>query len=241
MSEEILRKHRDIWKKKPIIRELYTRWYREMAAQLVLGDTLELGGGSGNFKEFASNVVSSDIIPLPWIDVVADAQSLPFEDCSFDNIVLFDVLHHIENVSLFFNEALRVLRSGGKLILMEPYISPISWWIYHFIHPEPVNFKQDPLAWVEQSPLRQPFDANQAFATILFERQFKAFQNKYPHLVKIYHRRMAFFAYPLSGGFDKSSLIPLNQLKWILNLEERLSFLSALLAFRILVVLQKQN
>lgn len=239
MSENLLRQHKIIWEKKPILRELYTQWYKEMVAQLVPGHTLELGGGSGNFKEFAPNVISTDIVPLPWVDVVADAQNLPFKNHSFDNIVLFDVLHHIENVSLFFHEALRVLKPNGRLIIMEPYISPVSWWVYHFIHPEPVDFKQNPLAWVEPSPYRQPFDANQAFATILFQKKFKNFRAKYPRFARIYQKRLAFFAYPLSGGFDKPSLIPMFLLKPLLAFEKRLSFLSWLLAFRIIIVLKK--
>ena len=241
MSEEFLQQHRSIWKQKPILRHLYTEWYREMSAQIQPGNTLELGGGSGNFKEFAPNVLSTDLAPLPWIDAVVDAQNLPFDDCSFNNIVMFDVLHHIENVTLFFDEALRVLRPQGRIVMMEPYISLLSWPIYHFFHPELTSFKQNPLAWVEPSPDRQPFDGNQAFATVLFERKFYAFQNRYPSLIKHYQRRMAFFAYPLSGGFDRPSLLPIQLLAPILTLEKALSFMSRFLAFRILVVLEKQN
>lgn len=241
MSEEILQQHKIVWKEKPILRQLYTSWYQEIAAQLIVGNTLELGGGTGNFKEFAPNVVSSDIIPSPWIDVVADAQDLPFENQSFDNIVMFDVLHHIENVTLFFNEALRVLRPGGRIAMMEPYISWLSWPVYNFLHPEPVNFQQNPLVLVEPSPHRKAFDANQAFATILFEREFKEFRDQYPQFIKVYHRRMAFFAYPLSGGFEKPSLLPMTLLKSTLTLESLLAFMSKILAFRILVVLEKRE
>jgi len=241
MSEKLLQQHRNIWKQKPILRHLYTEWYREMSLQIQSGNTLELGGGSGNFKEFAPNVVSTDIVPLPWIDAVADAQNLPFEDGSFDNIVMFDVLHHIENVTLFFDEALRVLRPRGRVVMMEPYVSLLSWPIYYFFHPELTSFKQNPLAWVEPSSERKPFDGNQAFATILFERRFNDFQNKYPDFMKRYQRRIAFFAYPLSGGFDRPSLLPIQLLKPVLALEKALSFMSRFLAFRILVVLEKRN
>lgn len=238
MSQEFLRQHKIIWEQKPILRALYTNWYKEIAAQLVPGNTLELGGGTGNFKAFAPNVVSTDVVPLPWLDAVADAQNLPFDNQTFDNIVMFDVLHHIENVTLFFDEALRVLRPGGRVAIMEPYISLASWPIYHFLHPEPVDFNQNPLDWVEPSPERKPFDANQAFATILFERQYSLFKSKYPQFLKRYHRRMSFFAYPLSGGFDQPSLLPMKLLKSVLALENALSFLSRALAFRVLVVLE---
>ena len=239
MSETILRKHRQVWYEKPVIRELYSNWYQEIIKQLVEGNTLELGGGSGNFKEFADDVVSTDVIPLPWIDQVADAQNLPFTAESFDNIVMVDVLHHIENLSLFFSEALRVLRPKGRIALLEPYISPVSWPVYNFLHPEPVDFRQNPLAWVEPSPSRTPFDSNQAFATILFARNYQSFQRQYPQFRRVYLRRLSFFAYPLSGGFDKPSLLPYSLIKPVLFLEEKLSFLQKFLAFRILVVLEK--
>jgi hypothetical protein len=122
---------------------------------------------------------------------------------------------------------------------MEPYISFASWPIYHFLHPEPVNFKQNPLDWVEPSPERKPFDANQAFATILFERQYRLFQKKYPQFIKRYHRRMSFWAYPLSGGFEHPSLLPLELFSVILKLEEAFAFMSRFLAFRVLVILEK--
>lgn len=239
MTEEILKQHKAIWSKKSVLRALYTSWYEEIVTKLAPGNTLELGGGSGNFKEFASNVVSTDIIPLPWIDRVADAQNLPFEDESFDNIVMFDVLHHIENVTLFFDEALRVLRSQGRIAILDPYISVLSWPVYHFLHPEPVNFQQDPLSFISPVKNRKPFDANQAFATILFERKFNYFKQKYPQFIKVYHRRLAFFAYPLSGGFEKPSLLPISLLKHVIHVENALDFLNRFLAFRILVVLEK--
>ena len=45
----------------------------------------------------------------------------PRSSGSHANIVLLDRLHHLENVRYFFDEALRVLQSGGRVIIMEPY------------------------------------------------------------------------------------------------------------------------
>ena len=89
------------------------------------------------------------------------------------------------------------------------------------------------------NPERKPFDANQAVATILFERAFDAFQRHYPQLKLRIRRRLAFFAYPLSGGFEHPSLLPMWLVRPVLALERALTFLDRFLAFRILVVLEK--
>lgn len=241
MSDEILRQHEAVWRKKPVLRELYGQWYVEIQSWLRPGRTLELGGGTGNLKEFAPGVICTDVVKLPWLDAVVDAQRLPFATASLANIVLFDTLHHVENVRWFFDEAVRTLELNGRLIIMDPYISWFSWPVYRFLHPEPVDLKQDPLMLQPSSSERHPFDANQAIATILFERGFDKFQHHYPHLIKVHHRRLAFFAYPLSGGFEHPSLVPLSLIRPLLIFERALSFLSRFLAFRILVVLEKGN
>jgi SAM-dependent methyltransferase len=239
MSNEILRQHQAVWEKKPILRLLYTEWYREIISWLRPGRTLEVGGGTGNLKEFFPGVVCTDVVRLPWLDSVADAQFLPFEANSLTNIVLFDTLHHIENVRLFFDEALRTLQPNGRLVIMDPYMSVLSWPIYHFLHPEPVDFGQDPLQLQLSKGDRKPFDANQAIATLVFERFFDTFCHQYPQYKKVHHQRLAFFAYPLSGGFEHPSLLPVFMVRPVLALERVLYFLNRFLAFRVLVVLEK--
>jgi len=155
------------------------------------------------------------------------------------NPVLLHTLHHLENVRYFFDEALRVLQPGGRVIIMDPYISVCSWPVYHFLHPEPVDFGQDPLTLIPMQPGRKPFDANQAIATILFERSSQRFHELYPSLKKLRHHRLAFFAYPLSGGFEHPSLMPTWMVHPVLVVERLLDKLSRMLAFRILVVLEK--
>ena len=111
--------------------------------------------------------------------------------------------------------------------------------VYRFLHPEPVDFSQDPLALSPMRPGRKPFDANQAISTILFERSSRRFHDVYPNLRKLRHHRLAFFAYPLSGGFERPSLIPTWMMRPVLAFERVLGILSRYLAFRILVVLEK--
>lgn len=238
-AQELLHRHRSVWQRKPVLRTLYTAWYKEIASHLLPGRTLEIGGGTGNLKEFAPHVICTDIVRLPWLDLVADAQRLPIASGSLTNVVLFDVLHHIEQVRPFFDEALRVLQPAGRIVVMEPYISWTSWPVYRFLHPEPMDFTQDPLVSRPAKADRHPFDANSAVATMLFERDYERFRLHYPSLRLRRLRRLALFAYPLSGGFTYPSLLPAALVKPVLALEHAVGFLGRALAFRMLVVLEK--
>ncbi|NGZ08326.1 MAG: methyltransferase domain-containing protein [Nitrospira sp. LK70] len=241
MFEEVLHRHRAVWQKKPELRRLYEDWYGEIIAWLVPGRTVELGGGTGNLKATVPGVYCSDVVVLPWLNVVADAQRLPFLSESLANLVLFDSLHHIENVSLFFDEALRTLHVGGRIIIMDPYLSWVSWPIYRWLHPEPMNRTEDPLVLKPPRSDRRPFDANQAVATILFERNQPRFQSRYPGFSVQHIRRLACLAYPLSGGFDHPSFLPEWLMTPILRLERTLERIGRLLAFRMLVVIERRS
>jgi ubiquinone/menaquinone biosynthesis C-methylase UbiE len=48
----------------------------------------------------------------------ADAESLPFEDEAFDTVVSFGVLHHTPDTEKAVSEVHRVLKPGGRLLLM---------------------------------------------------------------------------------------------------------------------------
>ncbi len=84
---------------------------------------LKAGFNSGNwrgkrqFKGFLSDAISSDIVFAPWIDAVLDAHHLPFHDETFDNIILFDILHHLDDPAQFFYEAQEALKTKGRIVL----------------------------------------------------------------------------------------------------------------------------
>jgi ubiquinone/menaquinone biosynthesis C-methylase UbiE/uncharacterized protein YbaR (Trm112 family) len=55
---------------------------------------------------------------LPYF--AADAHCLPFAEDTFDKIVAFEVLHHMEDVVGVLSELRRVLKPGGSLFTCEP-------------------------------------------------------------------------------------------------------------------------
>jgi len=207
MSKSILDRNRRTWEDKPVLRTIYASYYARLSEAIVAGKTLEIGGGTGNFKACSPDVLSTDIVSNPWLDLVADAQALPFEDQSFCNIVMVDVLHHIEQPIRFFTEAQRILRPGGRLVMIEPSISWLTWPFYHWLHPEPVDMSfrlEEPVAVNTQ---RVPFDANQAIPSLIFTRQLDTFSSLFPQLSLTKLDWFDLLAYPLSGGFRRWSLI----------------------------------
>jgi ubiquinone/menaquinone biosynthesis C-methylase UbiE len=50
--------------------------------------------------------------------IEADAQALPLEDESVDAAILVSMLHHVENPALALGEARRIVRAGGRVVVM---------------------------------------------------------------------------------------------------------------------------
>lgn len=227
------------WQRKPVLRTIYNDLYRRMAAHCIPGTTLEIGGGSGNFKQFAPDVIASDIAFAPWLDLVCDAQRIPLAAGSVSNIVMFDVLHHIEFPRLFFAETTRILKPGGRIVMIEPAITPASWPFYRFIHPEPVRMFDDPLAEGSPDRHRDTFAANQAIPTLLVGRHRRRFGAIFPMLEVRQVEWLSLFAYPLSGGFQRWSAVPEWLVPVILRVESALApWLGRLLGYRMLIIME---
>lgn len=233
--------YRKIWKQKPSLQILYRHFSEKIFEQCVPGLSLEIGGGSGNLIKNDRPVITTDIQTAGWLDLVADAQSLPFHERCFSNIVMLDVLHHIENPVLFFLEAARLLRVGGRVVMLEPAITPGSNFFYTNFHDEPVDMSQDAFAEMPISPGRNPYSSNQALPTIMFLKNRDRFESYFSEFKIITTSYLSLFAYPLSGGFKRWTLIPAFLVRTVLGLENLLlPFLGPLVAFRLLVVLERK-
>jgi ubiquinone/menaquinone biosynthesis C-methylase UbiE len=110
----------------------------EVVAELIASDlfgpdshVLDVGCGTGNYAAVltaATNCRISGIDPslqmlahardaAPWESLLpGNAEQLPWDDDSFDVIMTTDVIHHIGDRAVYFQEAARVLRPGGHIV-----------------------------------------------------------------------------------------------------------------------------
>ena len=234
--------YRDIWRRKPVLRMIYDDFYDRIASECVAGPTIEIGGGIGNLKQRLADVVATDIQFAPWLDCVADAQHLPFCAGMAANIVMVDVLHHVEFPIHFFREAERVLGAGGRIVMVEPAITWASAAFYRLLHQEPVRMRADPLIDGVPDPARDPYDSNQAIPTLIATRDRARFETLFPAL-KIRHVAwFSFVAYPLSGGFKRWSLLPRGLASRTLRFERAIeNAFGRFGAFRMMLVVEKTN
>jgi SAM-dependent methyltransferase len=242
MTLDPLADYREIWTRKPALRVIYNSFYDRIALACRPGLTIEIGGGIGNLKERLKDVVTTDIQVAPWLDCVADAQRLPFAAGKAANIVMVDVLHHLQSPLAFFREAARVLGEGGRVLMIEPAITWGSTLFYRALHHEPVRTSVDPLA--EGSPLSKPdpYDANQAIPTLLATRDRARFHQRLPELRIRRVEWFAFAAYPLSGGFKRWSLIGPGAAGRLLDLERAIEpVLGRWMAFRMMLTVEKTS
>jgi SAM-dependent methyltransferase len=235
--------HRRAWAGNRALRALYADLYARIAAALppeALGQRVELGSGPGFAREFIPGIVLTDLVGAPWHDREASAEALPFADGSAGALVLFDVLHHLPSPRRFFAEAVRVLAPGGRIVMCEPYVSPVSWPVYKFLHEEPLDLGVDPLATHAADGARDPFDANQAIPTLLFGRNRPAFEAAFPALAIKRVEHLSGFSFPATGGFSGQPLLPWGMWSLLYRFEAQVpSALMRWLGFRMLVVIER--
>jgi ubiquinone/menaquinone biosynthesis C-methylase UbiE len=145
---------------------------RAWVAARAVGRTLEIGVGTGrNLGLFAPEVALTGVdvsVPMlararhraralgrPVALLLADAQALPFADGSFDSVVITLSLCTIPDDRRALVEAGRVLRSGGRLILLEHVRSPhaVVRGLQRLLEPLALrlgcdHLLRDPLPWL---------------------------------------------------------------------------------------------
>ena len=98
---------------------------RKLEAQLI-GEALERGGamidiGSGT-RRLHPRFINLDIEPNREVDLLGDAEALPFGNDCFDLVWIEAVLEHLPNPSIAVTECRRVLKPGGCIYAEIPFL-----------------------------------------------------------------------------------------------------------------------
>lgn len=213
--------HGEIIQKKRFLKKLYIDFYKQFlsAPREPGGLLVELGSGGGFLKELIPNVITSDILHIEGIDLCFSALSMPFSNNSVCAFFMVDVLHHLPDPRLFFKEAERCLKIGGRCIMIEPANTLWARFIYQNFHHE--GFDPDG-GWSFEGE-RPLSDANGAIPWIIFCRDRERFDKEFPGLEIVNLSFLTPFRYLLSGGVSMRSLLPsllynvVKGIEWLLS------------------------
>src|SRR5262249_58933938 len=124
---------------------------------------------------------------------------------SLDAVAAFNVFHHLPDVQGFLSGASRVLRPGGRIVLVEPWFTPVGQWFYRGIHHEPSLL--DPDAWrlVGEGRLE---GANSRLPTSVFRDSDARFAREFPGLRIVKREPFHKWLYLLSGGVTLNTPVP---------------------------------
>lgn len=136
---------------------------------------VDVGCGAGFSREFIrckkfllTDLTSHDYLDIPQVD----ALDLPFSDSSLDFIIQSNVLHHLPYPIRALNEARRVLRPGGFLLMHEVQASLLFCAVLRMMRHEGYSFHVN--VFDENSVCTDPDDpwaGNNAIPRLLFDRR----------------------------------------------------------------------
>lgn len=243
-----LHEHRAIWKHKPVLEAIYRVWFDQLLGELQgCRRVLEVGAGPGFLSEYVRRAVPSrswiatDVLPAPWNDLVADGLRLPFRRGSVDGIAAMDLIHHLARPAEFFAEAARVLGPGGRIVAVEPWVTPLSYPVYRWLHQEGCDLGLDP--WRPFGPDDAGKPAFDGDAAVLFRvvqcakaEDWRRLGFEPPRV-----RLLNGFGYLLSLGFRERSLLPPRLARLALRLDGALEAIAPATGMRALLVWKRSS
>lgn len=93
---------------------------------------LVLDCGAGQRSVYYDNVINYEIVPYDTTDVLGVAEQLPFRNHSFDAVVCLNVLEHVKDPFQVARELIRVLKPGGELMAVAPFLQPLHGYPHHY-------------------------------------------------------------------------------------------------------------
>jgi SAM-dependent methyltransferase len=238
--------HRRILERKRMVQDLFAGFYRRCRkadehyfGSAAAGLRLELGSGAGLIKNSYSDVITSDVKHLAWVDLVARGEELPFGDASLRAIYAMNVFHHVSDPRAFFREVKRVVAPGGGIIMIEPYYGPVARVLFKRLFTQE-SYDTDAADWPRHGRAQIASDANQALSYIVMHRDLARWQQEFPDLELVLDDPHTHLGYLLSGGVNFRQMVPDVLRGLVLSFEDLLAPLNPLVALQHTIVVRRR-
>ena len=111
--------------------------HKALASIALSGRVLDLGGDKNSeylrFFRGTFDTTTLNFSPEARPDIMHDLEKpLPIENASYDHVLLINVLEHIFDYRALLQEARRVVKPGGSIVIVVPYLFPV--------HPSPEDY-----------------------------------------------------------------------------------------------------
>jgi SAM-dependent methyltransferase len=161
-------------------------------------DVLDLGCGNG-WMSSGLGCISSTLLDISAVNcrharqlstlhkvVQADAQEIPFRDCSFDVVICTDLFEHVPSTTPLVEEIHRILRPGGILLFSCPFGQDLSYYDsvqyerrYRYVH----------LRSVDRQMLDDVFKGWTRMAETFVTEHMQCQDKPYPIIFQVYAKR----------------------------------------------------
>ncbi len=231
------------WKRSKALQTYYKSLFKDLLEKRIHGSTLEIGSGCSFIKSVDPEVITSDLRQTPYSNHTVDAYAIEKLRKSWANIIAIDVLHHLETPMRFFNSVAKNLMTGGRLILCEPAATPWGNVFYRLFHEEPCNAETLAPPFESKSD-SHGFFANMGAGWALFKIH-RSYSNGELDRIGLNIKSVTYrdlFAYPLTGGFSKPSMVPAFLVNPILAAEAMLpQKILKIIGLRMVIVIEKRQ
>jgi SAM-dependent methyltransferase len=246
-SPEFTLAHRRILEQKSLTRAVFLEFYRRCRdaderyfSGCASTIRLELGSGGGMMKQVVRDVHTSDVKFLPFVDLIARGEELPFAAGSLRAIYAINVLHHLAEPRAFFRELVRTLAQGGGAILIEPYYGPVARFVFRRIFTSEA-YEPEAREWSERRRDQPASGANQALSYVILRRDRARWEAEFPDLELVLDEPHTQISYVVSGGVNFRQLVPSAMGGAVARLESAVAPLDRWLALQHTVVIRRRG
>ncbi|MFQ5751944.1 MAG: class I SAM-dependent methyltransferase [bacterium] len=244
--KDLLKARNYFLEKKPsTLNYLLEKRYTWMNSFINDGDSgIEIGSGTGLSKLFikSKNLILTDFVKNDWIDDLVDAHEMPYENSSLDFIIASNMIHHLAMPYKFMEECSRVLKSGGRIIIQDVYLSLLLRALARIANHEGYSYDVD--VFKKNSVFSDNEDlwgCNLAVPIMLFA-DHKKFEKCFNYKI-IFSKYTECLLWPLSGGIapvSKKVNLPRSVLKIVDLIDNALISISRnIFALQLQIILQK--